>query len=74
MEIIPKDTSNQIVLQIEDIPPLDVFYSPKHRTVVKIQRKRRRLDQHSLLPKQSEIANVVWKEEFSPFDDLMKLS
>ena len=32
-EIIPKDPSDQIVLQIEDIPPLDVFYSPKHRDV-----------------------------------------
>jgi len=74
VEIIPKDPSDQIVLQIEDIPPLDVFYSPKHRAVVKRQRKRRRLDQPSLLLEQSEIANVVWKEEFNPSDDLTKLS
>lgn len=52
-KIIPKDPSNQIVLQIEDIPPLDVFYSPKHRDVVKRQRKRRRLDQSSLFPEQT---------------------
>jgi len=26
------------------------------------------------LPEQSEIANVVWKEEFSPSDDLTNLS
>ena len=73
-KIIPKDPSDQIVLQIEDIPPLDVFYSPKHRAVVKRQRKRRRLDQSSLLPDQTEMANVVWKEEFNPSDDLTKLS
>lgn len=61
-------------MQIEDIPPLDVFYSPKHRAVVKRQRKRRRLDQSSLLLEQTEMANVVWKEEFNPSDDLTKLS
>jgi len=33
-QIIPKDPSDQIVLQIEAIPPLDVFYSPKHKVVV----------------------------------------
>jgi len=39
IEILPKGPSNQIILQVEDIPPLDVFYSPKHRDVVKRQRK-----------------------------------
>lgn len=34
-EIIPKDPSGKIILQIEEIPPLDVFYSPKHKAVVK---------------------------------------
>ena len=38
VEIIPKDPSDQIVLQIEEIPPLDVFYSPRHKAVVKRQR------------------------------------
>ena len=44
LEIIPKDPSDQIILQVEDIPPLDVFYRPKHRAVVKRQWKRRRID------------------------------
>lgn len=35
IEIIPKSPSDQIILQVEEIPPLDVFYSPKHRAVVK---------------------------------------
>ncbi len=34
----------------------------------------RRLDQYSLLPIQTEMANVVWKEEFNPSKDLTKLS
>lgn len=74
IEIIPKDPSDQIILQVEDIPPLDVFYSPKHRAVVKRQRKRRRIDQPSLFPEQTVTTNVVWKEEFDPSDDLTKLS
>ncbi len=35
VEVIPKGPSDQITLQVEDIPPLDVFYSPRHRAVVK---------------------------------------
>jgi len=74
IEIIPKYPLDQIILQVEDIPPLDVFYSPKHRAIIKQQRKRRRIDQPSLFPKQTVTANVVWKEEFDPSDDLKKLS
>ena len=35
MEIIPEHLSEEIVLRVEDIPPLDIFYSPKHRVVVR---------------------------------------
>ena len=74
VEIIPKDPSDQIILQVEDIPPLDVFYNPRHKAVVKRQRKRRRTDQPSLFPEQTVTGNVVLKEEFDPSDDLTKLS
>src|SRR6202020_2021180 len=74
IEIIPKDPSDQIILQIEDIPPLDVFYSPRHRAVVKRSRKRRRIDQPSIFPEQTVTGNVVWKEKLDPSDDLTKLS
>lgn len=50
VEMIPENPSNEIVLHVEEIPPLDVFYSPKHRVVIKRQRKKRKLDQSSLLP------------------------
>ena len=53
---------------------MDVFYSPKHRAVVKRQRKRRRIDQPSLFPEKTVTTKVVWKEEFDPSDDLTKLS
>ena len=61
-------------MQVEDIPPWDVFYSPKHKAVIKQQRKRRRIDQPSLFPEQTVTTNVVWKGECNPSDDLTKLS
>jgi len=74
VEVIPKNPSDQIILQVEDIPPLDVFYSPRHKALVERQRKRRRTDQTSLFPEQTITGNIVWKEEFDPSDDLTKLS
>lgn len=74
VEVITRDPSDQIVLQVEEIPPLDIFYSPKHRAVVKHSKKRRRLDQPSIFPEQTITGNVVWKEELDPSDDLTKLS
>jgi len=74
VEIIPKGPSDQITLLVEDIPPLNVFYSPKHRAVVKRSRKRQRLDQSPLFPDQPLTGNVVWREKFDPSDDLTKLS
>jgi len=54
IEIIPKYPSSEITLSIEEIPPLDVFYSPKHRVVVKRQRKKRKIDQASTKVPQNE--------------------
>ena len=74
VEIIPKDPTDQIILQVEDIPPLDVFYSMRHRAVVKRSRKRRRIDQPSIFPEQTIMGNVVWKAKLDPSNDLTKLS
>lgn len=73
-EIIPEHPFDEIVLHVEEIPLLDIFYSPKHRVVVKRQRKKRKIDHSPLLTSQVEMMNVVWREEVSPFDDLTKLS
>ena len=74
IEMIPENPSNEIVLHVEEIPPLDVFYSPKHRAVIKRQRKKRKLNQSSLLTSQVEITNVVWREEVNPSEAFTKLS
>ena len=43
-EHIPIAPSSEIILKIEEIPPIDVFYSPQHKVVVRRQRKKRKLD------------------------------
>ena len=59
VEIIPENPTAEIMLKIEEIPPLGIFYSPKHRVVVRKQRKTRRTDQDALLASQGEFLNVV---------------
>ena len=75
MEIIPEHPTGEIMLKVEEILPLDIFYSPKHRVVVKKQRKRRRTDQDALSTSQVEFMNIVWKNvEVNLSEDLTKLS
>ena len=74
IEIIPKNPTEEILLQTEEIPPLDVFYSPRHNVVVERQRKKRKIDQSPLLTPEAEIMNMVWKAEVNPSEDLTKLS
>jgi len=40
VEIIPENSFDEIVLRVEEIPPLDVFYSPMLKAVIKRQRKK----------------------------------
>lgn len=74
IEIILENPFNEIIIHVEEIPPLDVFHNAKHRAVVNRQRKKRKLDQSSLLPAQMEITNVIWREEVNPSKDHTKLS
>ena len=43
-KFIPVFPTDEIVLKVTDIPPLDVFYSPLHKAVVRKQRKIRRIE------------------------------
>lgn len=36
--------SSEIVLRIEEIPPMNVFYSPQHKAFIRRQRKKRKID------------------------------
>ena len=63
--------TKEIVLKVTDIPPLDVFYSPLHKSVVRKQRKMRRME----MPPGNEVMEVVWKDTPSnPIENMTQLS
>ena len=73
MEHIPIAPSSELMLKIEEIPPLDVFYSPQHKAVVRRQRKKRKLD--NVLSQDAEQLDVIWQDPTSnPTENLTKLS
>lgn len=55
-EIILAYPTEQIVLQVEEIPSLDIFYSPSHKAVVK-----RRIDE-TVSDLTNESVEVLWKD------------
>jgi len=62
-------------LRIDGIPPLDIFYSPTHKVVVKRQRKKRKLDTMTIMNLENEPMDVVWKDTpVDPLENLTKLS
>ena len=72
-EHIPITPSAELVLKIEEIPPLDIFYSPQHKAVVRKQRKKRKLE--SALSTDAEQLDVLWKDPTTdPTENLTKLS
>jgi len=73
MEHIPITPSSEIMLKIEEIPPLDVFYSPQHKAVVRRKRKERKLD--NMLSLEVEQLDVLWRDPTTdPIENLTKLS
>lgn len=72
-EHIPISPSSKIVLRIEEIHPLDVFYSPQHKVVIRRQRNKRKLD--SVLALENEPLDVLWKDPSTdPSANLTRLS
>ena len=58
MEHIPITPSSEIMLKIEEIAPLDVFYSPQHKAVVRRQRKKWKLEK--VLSHDAEQLDILW--------------
>jgi len=70
---IPITPSSKPMLKIEEIPPLDVFYSLQYKVVVRRQRKKRKLE--SVLSHDAEQLNVLWQDlTTNPTENLTKLS
>lgn len=57
----PVTLTSDIILKIEEIPPLDVFYSPEHKAVVKMKRKKIKLDTIAATTPENELMDVLWK-------------
>lgn len=60
IEHIPIAPTFEIVLRIEEIPPLDVFYIPQHKVVIRRQRKKIKLD--FLLAPEDKPLDVLCKD------------
>ena len=72
-EHIPITPSSELMLKIEEIPPLDVFYSPQHKAVVRRQRKKRKLENG--LSHDAKQLDVLWQDPTTdPTQNLTKLS
>ena len=72
-EHIPITPSSELMLKIEEIPPLDVFYSPQHKAVVRKQRKKWKLE--NVLSHDAEQLDVLWQDPTTdPTENLTKLS
>lgn len=64
---------SELLLSVEEIPPLDVFYSPQHKAVVRRQRKKRKLE--NTLSQDDEHLDVLWKDpNNNPTENLTRLS
>jgi len=73
MEHIPITPSSELMLKIEEIPPLDVFYSPQHKAMVRRKRKKRKLE--SVLSHDAEQLDILWQDRTTnPTENLTKLS
>lgn len=73
-EIICTLPTLEIVLKVTEIPPLDVFYSPLHKDVVRRQRKRRRVDTPEYPPRNDPMDIVLKDIPFNPTENLTRPS
>lgn len=46
IEIIPTIPTSEIILRIEEMPPLDIFYCPTHKVVVRRQKEEKKTRCH----------------------------
>jgi len=61
IETVPTFPSSEVVLKIEEIPPLEIFYSPQHKAIVKREIKKRKIDQSQTLVPGNAYFEVLWK-------------
>lgn len=73
-KIIPTFPTSKIILKVTEILPLDVFYNPLHKAIVRTQRKRRRVETPKI-PPGNEPMDIVSKDiPSNPTKNLTMLS
>lgn len=72
VEHIPVTPTSEIIMRIEEIPPMDVFYSPQHKAMVKRKRTKIKLDSVAATTLENELMDVLWKD--SPVDPSANLT
>lgn len=71
-EHIPITPSSKLMLKIEEIPALDVFYSSQHKAVM---RRQRRKGNWKMWSHDAEQLDILWKDPTTdPTVNLTKLS
>lgn len=67
--------TSEIVLRKEEISTLDVFYIPQLKVVVKIHRKKIKLESTTITTLGNELMDVLWKDPSTdPSANLIRLS
>lgn len=62
-------------MKIEEIPPLDIFFSPTHKAIVKRKRNKRKLDTMTIATLENDSMDIVWNDTpIDPSENIMKLS
>ena len=74
-KVIPVVYTSEIILRVEEIPPLNIFYSLEHCDVMSRQKKKRRMEHSQELIPGSVPLDVVWKDyQANSYDELAKIS
>lgn len=66
VELIPITPTYETILRIEEVPPLDVLYSPQNNVVVRRKRKKRKLYSIAVTTPENELMDALRKD--SPVD------
>lgn len=75
VDIIPTFPSPEVDLKIEEIHPLDIFYSTQHKSIVKRERKKRNINQSQALVLGNTSFEVLWKgSTTTPIEELGRLT
>ncbi len=71
--------TSPVFLNVEELPPSDVFYSSQHKSILKMGRKKKNLDDTwaltTRISSQTSSLDIVWKgTSIAPYEELKELT